>query len=223
MPETRQPGRRPRSIRKTDRLQKFIESLRRSLQASEALDLSNRDDLQAAGVLIPVRDRGGVPHLVLTLRTETVAHHKGQISFPGGGFEPVDADLAACALRETREEIGIADVDLLGPLDQMTTPTGFRVAPFVGVIPSDAAYLPCEEEVACVIELPVSHLVEHFQRLTVRRGQREVVSFAVEFEGSLIWGVTGWILRSFLRHVAPDRDYDQLPISGLHLLNRDPE
>ena len=81
---------------------------------------------------------------------------------------------------------------------------------------TDGEAIHCPDEVACVIELPVPHLVESFHRRRFRRGDREVVSFAVEFDGVLVWGVTGWILRTLLRHVAPERDYEALPVAGVH-------
>ena len=45
-------------------------------------------------------------YFFLTKRTDTVDHHKGQVSFPGGMVEENES-LKDAALRETHEEIGI--------------------------------------------------------------------------------------------------------------------
>src|SRR5207253_697090 len=73
----------------------------------------------AAAVLVPLLAVDGAPSLLFTRRSNLLPHHQGQIAFPGGRHHPdADADLAATALREAQEEIGLdpADVRLLGPL-----------------------------------------------------------------------------------------------------------
>src|SRR4029453_2430159 len=69
-----------------------------------------------AAVLLLIYPRNGIPHIVFTRRTETLARHQGQISLPGGSRDPGDPTLEATALRETEEEIGVPtrDVDLWG-------------------------------------------------------------------------------------------------------------
>ena len=60
-----------------------------------------------SGVLVPLFVRDGMLWVVFTRRTDTVEHHRGQISFPGGAEEPGDEDLSRTALRETEEELGV--------------------------------------------------------------------------------------------------------------------
>ncbi|MEO0630799.1 MAG: CoA pyrophosphatase, partial [Planctomycetota bacterium] len=71
-----------------------------------------------AAILVPFVDTGAGLEVVLTERAAHLKHHPGQVSFPGGAAEPRDADLAATALRETEEEVGIeaSRVEVLGYL-----------------------------------------------------------------------------------------------------------
>ena len=68
-----------------------------------------------AAVLMPVFEKDGEPHFLLTHRTEDVQTHKGQISFPGGMCRD-DESHEATALRETLEEVGIGEeqIEILG-------------------------------------------------------------------------------------------------------------
>src|SRR5438046_2129120 len=104
----------------------------------------------AAAVLVPLLAVDGAPSLLFTRRSNLMPHHQGQIAFPGGRHHPdADADLAATALREAQEEIGLdpADVHLLGPLDDIeTVATRFVITPFVGVAPHPYDFRPSPDE-----------------------------------------------------------------------------
>ena len=82
----------------------------------------NDPALTRAAVLIPLFKKNEEYHVLLTRRTHKVSHHKGQISFPGGRQDKGE-DLLSTALREAKEEMGIAekDVHLLGELDDICT------------------------------------------------------------------------------------------------------
>jgi len=72
--------------------------------------------LRAAAVLVGLVERPDGLSVLFTRRTDTLEHHPGQISFPGGHIEPDDADAIAAALRETEEEIGLSahHIDVVG-------------------------------------------------------------------------------------------------------------
>ncbi|MCH8853196.1 MAG: CoA pyrophosphatase, partial [Planctomycetes bacterium] len=88
-----------------------------------------REGMERAAVLIALYDKDGVSHILFQVRSETVLHHKGQISFPGGAEDPGDVDLLMTALRESEEEIGLVreDVEVLGQLDDIVTISDFLV------------------------------------------------------------------------------------------------
>src|ERR1700719_1478975 len=121
--------------------------------------LANKSN--AAAVLIPLFERDGELHIVFIRRSDHVASHRGQVAFPGGRVEAIDATLLDAALREAHEEVGLdpATVDVVGGLPTMhTTASGIIVAPFVGVIPADSALKPDPSEVAEIFDVPLSAL-----------------------------------------------------------------
>ena len=94
------------------------------------------EGMRRAAVIVPLFFRAGEAYVLFTQRTEDVPTHKGQISFPGGMVEPEDGGLAAAALRETFEEVGVRpdQVQVLGQLDDMPTSSApFVITPFVGL------------------------------------------------------------------------------------------
>src|SRR5205823_4704737 len=119
-------------------------------------------------------------------------------------------DLVATALRESQEEIGLrpADVEVLGALDQMITVSHFHVTPYVGLIDPAAspyAWTRLEREVAQIIEVPLTHLVDPAsQEISFRAvpGGRQVPE-AYRFGDHLIWGATARMLANFLAVIAP--------------------
>ena len=94
-----------------------------------------------AAVLLPLYGWPEEPGLIFTERRADLRRHAGEISFPGGRQDDGDADLAATALREAEEEIGLdpAAVELVGALPPTSTfVTGYRIHPFVGLVPDPA-------------------------------------------------------------------------------------
>lgn len=159
-------------------------------------------DLTCAAVLLPLLHKGGQWHVLFTQRTQDVEHHKGQISFPGGACEPVDEDLAATALRETYEEIGVPPraVKILGALDDFPTITDFVVTPFVGILSPPLSYRLNPQEVEAVLEVPLSFFADPAGlRVEPRehRGQVFEVLFW-DYGPHTIWGATARILKGFL-------------------------
>lgn len=156
-------------------------------------------ELMAAAVLVPLVERPEGLTVMLTKRTAHLAHHPGQISFPGGRLEPDDdGDLLTCALRETAEEVGLApdQVQVLGRLDDYVTGTGFIVTPVVGVIDPPFTLTPDSFEVAEVFEVPLDFVLDQanhqLQRREVRGIQRPF--WALSWGDKLIWGATAGIL-----------------------------
>jgi 8-oxo-dGTP pyrophosphatase MutT (NUDIX family) len=118
------------------------EKIRRALATREKKVISD-SSLTDSAVLVPLFEKDGRCHIVFTKRTDHLTHHKGQISFPGGGRHQEDRSLLETALRESREEIGLkeSDVDVLGELDDAATVTSlYRIVPFVGIIPYPYAF-----------------------------------------------------------------------------------
>lgn len=157
-----------------------------------------------AAVLLLVYPRDGQDVILLTVRTELVEHHKGQISFPGGAADASDLDAEATALRETFEEVGIPpnDVEVLGCLDDVRTVSDYRVTPVVGALAdSPQGFTPSPFEVAEVLEIPLSHLLDPANYIEERRERDGTVWFApsYEFGDYRVWGVTARILSEFLR------------------------
>lgn len=160
--------------------------------------------LTPAGVLVPLieRPRQGLS-LLLTRRSAELKHHAGQVSFPGGRMEPGDLDIAATALRETHEEVGICgeSVSIIGYLEPMPTITGYAVTPVVGLVDATAEIIVDTTEVECAFEVPLAYLLEPANRRQVPRELHGSVVPMVEFHygGERIWGATAFIITQFIK------------------------
>ncbi len=163
-----------------------------------------RDGLPRAAVLIALYERDATLHVLLTLRTEAVEHHKGQISFPGGAQDAEDADLVATALRETEEEIGLRreHIEVWGQLDDIVTVSDFLVSTYVGRVsgPSPYPFLPNAIEVAELLAVPLPHLHDpaSLQVEPAPWRDRLVPPPSYRFGEHLIWGATARVLQQFL-------------------------
>jgi 8-oxo-dGTP pyrophosphatase MutT (NUDIX family) len=157
-----------------------------------------------SAVLIPLYYQDEQFHILFTKRTELVHHHKGEISFPGGGFHISDGSLLQTALRESQEEIGLNpdDVEVLGGLDEIITRgSPFIITPFVGVFAAGYHFKTSTFEIAEIITVPVSDLLrpeflEESQE-TFPDGQ-VFAAYVYKYGRYGIIGATARILKQFL-------------------------
>jgi 8-oxo-dGTP pyrophosphatase MutT (NUDIX family) len=156
-----------------------------------------------AAVLLPLYGWPDDPGLVFTERRADLRRHAGEISFPGGRKDDADADLAATALREAHEEIGL-DPSAVELGDELPTTgtfvTGYRIHPFVGKIPhpQELNLAPNPTEVETVLTFSLKVLREGYEmRRLIRRGV-PIHTPTYEVEGHLIWGATARILGDLL-------------------------
>jgi 8-oxo-dGTP pyrophosphatase MutT (NUDIX family) len=178
----------------------WIEEVRARLAARPEGEPPDAASLRRAAVLVPLFVKEGGLWVLFTRRTETVEHHRGQISFPGGAEEPDDEGLLATALRESEEEIGLARRDAipLGKLSPMVTVTDFYVEPFVAAIPQPYVFRPQEAEIAEIIEAPVAALLDPAILETKPfPGRPEPVLF-YHYGRHVIWGATARMLAELL-------------------------
>jgi 8-oxo-dGTP pyrophosphatase MutT (NUDIX family) len=159
--------------------------------------------LREAGVLVPVFETAGAPHDLMTRRRADLRLHPGQISFPGGRLEPGDADARAAALREAEEETGLgrADVETIGRLSEaLVVTSGFRLTPWVGVVPYPYPWVAQAAEVAELVVVPVEALDRPgAHRVETREAYgmlHEVHAYTVGEDR--IWGATARVLTELL-------------------------
>jgi 8-oxo-dGTP pyrophosphatase MutT (NUDIX family) len=166
---------------------------------SDGFRLPGREgEPRLAAVLVPLVNRPEGLHVLLTQRSVDLPDHPGQISFPGGRVEPEDPSLAAAALREATEEVGLPQerVSVLGQLSDYETVTGYRVTPVVGWVEPPFTLTPDPIEVADVFEVPLGFLLDpanqqrHFRMLGTRRRD----FWAIPYGERYIWGATAAML-----------------------------
>jgi len=158
-----------------------------------------------ASVVIPLCNDNGVASILFQRRAMTMSRHKGEVCFPGGMVdEDADSTIIQTSLRETSEELGLpADaIDVLGILrcnwDEVEHMTGVAVTPVVGFLGelNDIKLHPNADEVEEYFTVPLTKLLSE-DKWKVEEGSAPV------FIGGpfVIWGLTGYLLRRFLRDV----------------------
>jgi 8-oxo-dGTP pyrophosphatase MutT (NUDIX family) len=163
-----------------------------------------------AAVLVGLVPRDAGLQVLLTRRTDSLRHHAGQVSFPGGRIEADDHDVVAAALREAHEEIGLSHgfAIPLGFLDPLMTITGFRVLPVVARIDPHFVATPDPGEVAEVFEVDLAFLMhpDNLERVDIdyRGRTRHVLQFRQppQAPDQRIWGVTASILFNLRERLA---------------------
>ena len=161
---------------------------------------------RAAAVLVPLFLADREVGVVLTQRTAHLRRHAGQVSFPGGAWEPGDATLEDTALRESFEEIGLepADVDVLGAMDDVpTVGSDYMVRPYVARIPHPYEFVPDANEVERIILPPLGVFADATKRREEMRERDGVVHhvFFFDFDGAVVWGATARMLVSLVERL----------------------
>lgn len=159
-----------------------------------------RQPLVPAAVLVPLVERAAGLSMLLTLRTDHLDVHPGQISFPGGRAEPGDTGPRYTALREAGEEVGLrpASVAVAGYLDPLAVITGFAVTPVVGFVAADTSLRVDPFEVAEAFEIPLDFFLDE---ANVRHTERTVKGRTLPFveyhyQARRIWGATALMIRN---------------------------
>lgn len=169
---------------------------------------------QPSGVLVLIAGSEETPEIVFTRRAWHLRSHTGEVSFPGGRYEPGDVDLEATALRESHEEIGLVPsaVEIVGQLDRLTTVSSEAlIVPVVGLMTTAANLVPDPTEVDDILHVPVSELLDpRIYRSELwsvnwsgENSEIEVTFF--ELSGDTLWGATARMLRNLFEVLAESR------------------
>ena len=173
-------------------------------------------------VLCPLVEKSDGLHLLFEVRAPHL-RQGGEVCFPGGKAEPGETP-AACALRETEEELAIpaSEITLLGTPDFICNQRGFLLQPLLGLISPEGmvAMRPSPDEVAEVFTVPLSffrstepevytydllpQVQEDFPYEAVgvsrdypwAKGHVEVPVWY--YQGHVIWGMTARIVRHLI-------------------------
>lgn len=147
------------------------------------------------------------PEAVLFIRRaeRTGDPWSGHMALPGGRRDPGDADLAATAIRETAEEVGLElpRSALIGGLDDVVPRTPvlppIAVRPYVFELPHRPV-LRLNPEVAAARWVHLDHLLHpatyHPVRIQIRGEHRDVEAY--ELEDAIVWGMTERVVTSLL-------------------------
>ncbi len=162
-----------------------------------------------AAVLVPLTERDGEVCVLLEVRAAALRHQPGEVCFPGGGMEPGE-DAAACALRETEEELGLSprQIDLIAPLPAIRHSSGQRVEAVLGWVNTLEGLRLQREEVAEAFLLPLAWLRANPPKWAVYATVAELDTAPEEllpflphyrrerhtpiwvYQGHVIWGLT---------------------------------
>ncbi len=159
--------------------------------------------LKPSAVLLPLIRLDNQWQLIYTLRSVHLQDHCGQVSFPGGSWEPSDSSLVQTALRESWEEIGLdpAAVQVMGCMAPMAMVTRFVITPVVGIVdwPTELTVNP--DEVDRVFSIPLDWLADAANRefrVHTHEGIDLDVAYFKRYDGEIVWGATAMMTLNFL-------------------------
>ncbi len=176
----------------------------------------------SAAVLVPLIWRNDEICILFEVRSTQLSWQPGEICFPGGRIELQDSSPQATAIRETQEELALSDkeIQVLGPLEEITSSIGVKLHPYVGVLSPSHPIIPSKDEVAEVFAVPLNFLLQYEPIIAhMEMGTRPLENFPFslvpgyskewrarktypvlfyQYEKYVIWGLTAQVLQKFL-------------------------
>ena len=136
---------------------------------------------------------------LLTQRASYKGIHSAQISFPGGKKDSEDENLEKTALRETFEEVGVAErsVEIIRELtDVYIPPSNFLATPFLGYVNQQPNF-NLNYEVEQTIEVLLRDLLSEANFTAIKMNTSYMDNLEVpcfKLEGYVVWGATAMML-----------------------------
>ena len=156
-----------------------------------------------AFVVVPEED-GAAPCVLLTLRPVRINRHSNQYALPGGRLDEGETPEQA-ALRELHEELGVElpASEIIGPLDDYATRSGFLITPIVVWGGMMTQMVPDPNEVAVVHRIPFADLLDPAIPILTPSdaGEHPILSAHIATLGHTVWAPTAALLYQF-REVA---------------------
>ncbi len=193
----------------THRLTQPLPGLEVQMRMAPAIRGNNNHfppNARIGAVLILLYPHENELYTVFMKRTEDGGTHSGQVSFPGGKVEESDKDIIHTALREAEEEVGVlmSDVEVLGQISELyIPPSNFWVYPTIGFCAERPNFVIDPNEVAHIIEVPISYLLQDEivgSKKVPMSAQKSIMMEVPVYQiyDHTIWGATAMMISEFL-------------------------
>jgi 8-oxo-dGTP pyrophosphatase MutT (NUDIX family) len=139
--------------------------------------------------------------ILFTKRSSNLSTHSGEVSFPGGKWEEQDESLFDTAVRESYEEIGLKQNNMikLGSLNFLLSRHKVEVNPFVGYLKTKQVF-EGNYEIDTIFTVPISFLTNP-DNISYKEFNRRDLKVSIPswvYNGNHIWGLTAMITADFL-------------------------
>jgi 8-oxo-dGTP pyrophosphatase MutT (NUDIX family) len=181
----------------------FLEEIKSTLSNEINPFVRDEQDFTLASILVVIY--GHLPTVVMTEKPKHMKFHAGEISFPGGKLDPQDHDLLETALRETREEIGLAlrKDQVIGQLKPVITlNSGFKILPFVSVVDKIPPLYP-NAEVETIFHIPLKPFLKTMKNDPDPEHNLIQEMYTFEYQDQIVWGASARVLKQLVDCLKP--------------------